>query len=1400
MKTKIIVFAITLFFAPSFAFAYTPVSGTLPGDTTWTIAGGPYVISTASVAVPAGVTLTIDPGVIVKFDSGMSLNISGILNTSEIATEQIYFTSLKDDIVEDTNGDLGLSSPASGDWGGINIASGGAVNLNHATVRYGGTNISSNGGFLSLSNSVISSGSSYGVSVSGSGSVALTGNTFSDNASGAVSVDFSGGLNLSNSGNTANGTGTRGIIIGGTIVAEQRLVADGLPYVLFGTIIIPSGKTLNIDPGVIMKLSGAYQNVPFLNIIGTLNALGSESLPIYFTSLKDDTIGGDTNADNEATSPAPYNWGHIKAVTGGTANFDYSIIRYDGYNGLYNNGGTLNVSNSVISNCSSYGIKHENGTTTIDKSIIKNNTTYGIYALGSGDIHITGNTFAANMAASLWMSGGLIISNSGNKASGTGVRGFYVSGIMSANQTWTADGIPYIIPSTGLTVASGKTLILKEGVALKLIFSNFLIYGNLVTQGTKEKPVYITSYNDDTAFGDTNENGSATTPAPDDWGSIVIYSMGSASLDHSAVRYGGRYSTGSASNIYNNGTLTVTNSEISHASNHGIMNGTGSASITQSSIHNNLRNGIYNGSAVPVNATNNWWGSDTGPKPIGTGDAITGLVDYIPFLTSDPTKESVASLSDATETENDGTQDTKGVADKTEFTFNVLYTGTTAPSDVTLWTNANDTTKSYALTLSATTTNDGDFQNGEWYVFTGTFPQGKYGYHFEANGGTLHYPTTGELSFTTGYSNIIFFPGMMGSRLFEQSSVCFTAFGEDERWYSGQDCYQQRLALDANGKSLFPLYTKEGTAGAIDSIGKNIYASFMNDLETWKNGQEHTIADYKIIPYDWRLSLEDILQNGSLSSDGKLSYGTSQGFYSAYIYNKLKAMQESSDTGKVTLIGHSNGGLIIKALVQKLKDNSNPLANEIDDIIFVAVPQVGTPDATAGILFGVDIGPGGVVISPMRTRSLFKNMPVGYNLLPSPAFGVSATEPFIEFKGNIIDTATTERYGASIDTYAEFTNYLLGAEGRSTPTEKDLSSPEKANAILLASSTEVHRILDQWTPGPNTTVSEIAGWGLPTPAGLRYSKNKECIVDWRTYIPIIGNYVPRCSKYRDVVKIDDRRTINGDKTVMEKSAHYMPVSDTTKKYWVNLEEYNKPLTTTSRDHKDILEVTQLRPFILSIIKKNISVPQFITTDNSTLVSTKKFVEYTIHSPLNLNVYDTVGNHTGISPETGFLEVGIKGSQYFELGESKTIMVPAEIAHTLNLDAYASGSFTLDVETLVGDTVTASTTFEAVPTATTTKATLVWDPQTEITPSTWLNVDFNADNVIDVSLPAVVNGTALYDVTPPEAVISFNPTTNDVVFMGKDEGGDTTVKMTATSTGLTPIMGKARIPLFAHPAG
>ena len=96
----------------------TVVSGTISSNTTWTLANSPYIVTSTDVTVASPATLTIEPGVIVKFDSGRSLviNDGATLTATGTSGSRITFTSLKDDVGGDDNGDGTVTTPAAGDW------------------------------------------------------------------------------------------------------------------------------------------------------------------------------------------------------------------------------------------------------------------------------------------------------------------------------------------------------------------------------------------------------------------------------------------------------------------------------------------------------------------------------------------------------------------------------------------------------------------------------------------------------------------------------------------------------------------------------------------------------------------------------------------------------------------------------------------------------------------------------------------------------------------------------------------------------------------------------------------------------------------------------------------------------------------------------------------------------------------------------------------------------------------------------------------------------------------------------------------------------------------------------------------------------------------------------------
>jgi RHS repeat-associated protein len=266
------------------------------------------------------------------------------------------------------------------------------------------------------------------------------------------------------------------------------------------------------------------------------------------------------------------------------------------------------------------------------------------------------------------------------------VFGTPVSGTISTNTTWTKDRSPYII--TGITISSGTTLTIEPGTIVKFDSSGLIVRGTLLANGTSQDKIIFTSIKDDSYGGDTNNDGSATSPAPGNWTAIDFVSSSASSVGNSIIKYGGATHViwdgnhveenligalsfyNSSPTISNNTVLnsvagmdmrfsspTITGNIIKDNQQKGMyFYKTSSPTIQGNTIKNNDGYGIYFSyrlgvpclnhndildhtikalyeyapfSADPINAEYNWW--DSTEKPT---NKISGNVDYDPWTLS----------------------------------------------------------------------------------------------------------------------------------------------------------------------------------------------------------------------------------------------------------------------------------------------------------------------------------------------------------------------------------------------------------------------------------------------------------------------------------------------------------------------------------------------------------------------------------------------------------------------------------------------------------------------------------------------------------------------------------------------------------------------------------------------
>jgi hypothetical protein len=318
------------------------------------------------------------------------------------------------------------------------------------------------------------------------------------------------------------------------------------------------------------------------------------------------------------------------------------------------------------------------------------------------------------------------------------------------------------------------------------------------------------------------------------------------------------------------------------------------------------------------------------------------------------------------------------------------------------------------------------------------------------------------------------------------------------------------------------------------------------------------------------------------------------------------------------------------------------------------------------------------------------------------------------------------------------------------PISDDLLFPISGNEVLLSNSETLHdTMLDDWTPPVGVMLTEIAGWGEMTLRTIEYYQGR------KTSCSTPGD-LHTCT---DVPALEYRvkEIMDGDGTVVVPSALWTPTSAGVAKYWVDLLSYGESgffSSTIDRKHADILEIPELRTFIQNIItKSNVPLPEFISSTTPINDNPETRLRFTLHSPLSLHLYDNLGNHTGISSTTGFLEENILGSRYKTYGELKYIEAPASTTLHLVMNGYATGSFTLDIEKNLGDTVVASTTFAAVPSSTTTVATITVPQGGDIASASPLVVDVDGNGTTDITLTATLGGVVLPDFTLPQTTAS-----------------------------------------------
>ena len=329
------------------AFAATDISKDISQNTTWNVAGSPYIV-TGNITLYA--QLVIDPGVTVAFNSGASLAVGGnsIFPGSIIAvgnsSQAIRFTSNQ-------------TNPLAGDWGGITLSridpTPPESRFEYCVFEYGGAarsammQIQDSSPFMS--HCQINRSASNGIEISSSlirqSKPTITSCMFIRNRLSALTLDArsnlatirdslfqenrsypiltpANALGTLRQNTFVNNTPNAIEVTGGTITSTQTIANQGIPYVVSGSAITVYRAEMAIDPGVVFRFQTGTSITIDDSSGGTITAIGEASNPVLFSSNQD--------------SPSPGDWQGISLLAEGgspSSNLQYCIIEYAGQSG-----------------------------------------------------------------------------------------------------------------------------------------------------------------------------------------------------------------------------------------------------------------------------------------------------------------------------------------------------------------------------------------------------------------------------------------------------------------------------------------------------------------------------------------------------------------------------------------------------------------------------------------------------------------------------------------------------------------------------------------------------------------------------------------------------------------------------------------------------------------------------------------------------------------------------------------------------------------------------------------------------------------------------------------------------------------------------------------------------------
>ncbi len=422
-----------------------------------------------------------------------------------------------------------------------------------------------------------------------------------------------------------------------------------------------------------------------------------------------------------------------------------------------------------------------------------------------------------------------------------------------------------------------------------------------------------------------------------------------------------------------------------------------------------------------------------------------------------------------------------------------------------------------------------------------------------------------------GPDPVIIIPGIMGTKILDGASTqkeIWPDLGDIITSFSDQFLNILSLNPDGTPSSQNPVELGDIIRSVSPPVGPTSHV-FDNLISKLIDSGYQENANLFVFPYDWRISDAD---------------------NAVILKNKIDDILQKIDRPKINIIAHSMGGLIAQKYV------ADTAGVNLDKLIFIGTPHLGSPKAFKTLMYGDDMGMRYGPLSLLNSsviKQISQNMPSVYDLMPSRQY-VDGSVP---------------------------TKYVFDNAGKS-PLDYDqtasLMSDAGRNTSLFAQAESLHSQIDSQSFG-NVHVYNFVGCGAGKTIGSFILKNKNKPDDFQL------------------------RYVNGDETV--------PAFSATVPYGVNY--YVKNFS-----HMELPSASGVPENILSILQSGRA-----SSENFSNISNHGdscFIGGTVvskHSPVRMDIYDALGNHTGPKGDNGDIEYGIDGVSYDEVGTDAFAFLP-----------------------------------------------------------------------------------------------------------------------------------------------